>query len=142
MAKGSKVRPKKFYLHFVSTWNSSVGNTYLYYYRPEYHSERLLIEFIRGVERESFGHDLFDAIKAIHPTISGATDAWMNDEFFLTVVSDCGTFTLSKDIWGLAFIMSKESQDCLALINDLLEKDNRFEKLEVDFAKYRSKGES
>lgn len=117
-------------------------NTYRYYYRPEYHSERLLIEFISGVERDSFVHDVLDAIKSIHPTLSGVTDAWMYDEFFLTVVTDCGTFTLSKDIWDLGFILSKESQACLALINSLLENDSRFEKLEVDFEKYRSKGES
>lgn len=116
-----------------------MGIIYNYYYRPEYHSTRMLIEFISGVENAGFGRDLFDALSPIHPRISGATDLWMNDEFFLTVVSDCGTFTLSKDIWDLAFIMSKESQDCLAIIDRLLANDSRFEKLEVDVEKYRSK---
>lgn len=61
----------------------------------------------------------------------------MNDEIIYTINSDLGLFTLSKDIWDLAFLMADENQSCILKINDLLGNDNRFEKIEVDFNDYK-----
>jgi len=112
---------------------------YKYHYRPGYGSESLLIEFISGVENETFGADLFDAIKEINPKLQGRDDLWMNDEILYTVSSDSGQFTLSKDIWGFAFLMADDNQTCLLQINNMLLKDDRFEKIEVDFNEFKLK---
>jgi hypothetical protein len=110
---------------------------YKYYLRPGYGSEKLLIEFMSGVEEETFLLHLFDAIKSIHPEIIDLHDLWMNDEVLHSINSILGQFTLSKDIWNFAFIMSDDNQTCIAKINDLLIADNRFEKIEVDFDNYK-----
>lgn len=106
---------------------------YKYHYRPGYGSDSLLIEFISGVDNEAFGVDLFDAIKEINPQFVGQENLWMNDEILSTVNSDLGQFTISKDIWGLAFLMADDNQSCVFEVNNLLLNDNRFEKVEVDF---------
>jgi hypothetical protein len=110
---------------------------YTYHYRPAYGSANLLIEFVNGVEDEAFAADFLEAIKKINPQIVGHQDLWMNDEIEIAIRTDFGRFMLSKDVWGFAFIMSDENQSCLAKINNLLVKDDRFEKIEVDFDKYK-----
>jgi hypothetical protein len=110
---------------------------YKYHYRPGYGSESLLIEFISGVDNETFEADFFDAIKEINPQLTGREDLWMNDEILYTVNSGLGQFTLSKDIWCLAFLMSDDNQSCIFQINNLLLNDNRFEKIEVDFNDFK-----
>lgn len=106
---------------------------YKYRYRLGYSSDSLLIEFVTGVENEAFRTDLFDAIKEINPKLAGREDFWMNDEILYTIDSDLGQFTLSKDIWDLAFLMADDNQSCIIQINNLLLHDIRFEKIEVDF---------
>ena len=110
---------------------------YNYHYRPGYGSNNLLIEFISGVESKNFGEDLFDAIKEINPKILGQTDLWMNDEFIYEINSNNGHFMLSKDIWDMAFIMSEDNQPCISIIDQILIRDKRFEKIEVDYNKYK-----
>ncbi len=114
----------------------TTGLKYEYHYRPGYGSKKLLIEFISGVERKTFGDDLLDALKAINAKITGKTNLWMNDEFVYGFASDKGAFSLSKDIWDYAFIMADTNQDCISAINKILAQDERFEKVEVDFEKY------
>ena len=110
---------------------------YKYRYRPEFGSENLLIEFISGVGNETFGIDLFDALKEINLKLFEQEDLWMNDEILYSVDSDLGKFTFSKDIWDLAFILADENQTCISRINNLLLFDNRFEKIEVDFDEFK-----
>ena len=110
---------------------------YKYRYRPVYGSNSLLIEFVNGVEKETFGTDLFDAIKEINPKLAGREDLWMNDEILYTINSNLGQFTLSKDIWDLVFLMADDNQSCILQINNLLLNDNRFEKVEVDFNDFK-----
>jgi hypothetical protein len=114
------------------------NTSYKYYLRPGYGSEKLLIEFISGVESDTFINDLFDAIKNIKPEIIDLADLWMNDEVLYSINSTLGEFTLSKDIWDLAFIMSEDNQTYIAKINELLIADNRFEKIEIDFNNYKT----
>jgi hypothetical protein len=106
---------------------------YKYHYRPGYGSDSLLIEFVSGVKNEAFGVDLIDAIKEINPTLEGCEDMWMNDEILYIINSDLGQFTLSKDIWDIAFLMAEDNQTCIHQINNLLLNDKRFEKIEVEF---------
>jgi hypothetical protein len=110
---------------------------YKYHYRPGYGSDNLLIEIFNGVENEAFAGDLFDAIKEINPKLAGREDLWMNDEILYTINSDLGQFTLSKDIWDLAFIMADDNQSGVLQINNLLLNDERFEKIEVDFNDFK-----
>lgn len=110
---------------------------YKYHYRPGYGADSLLIKFLNGVESVVFGTDLFDAIKQINPKLAGGEDLWMNDEILYTINSDLGQFTLSKDIYDLVFLMADNNQSCVLQINNLLLKDNRFEKIEVDFNDFK-----
>lgn len=110
---------------------------YKFRYRPRYFSDSFLIEFINRVENEVFETALFDAIKDINPKLAGREDLWLNDEILYTINSDLGPFTLSKDIWDLAFLMAEDNQSCVLQINNLLLKDNRFEKIEVDFNEFK-----
>jgi hypothetical protein len=63
----------------------------------------------------------------------------MNDEVLYSIRSALGEFTLSRDIWNLAFIIANHNQDCISKINELLVADSRFEKIEVDFDDYKLK---
>jgi len=110
---------------------------YQYYFRPGYQSKELLIEVFDGAENESFVSDFVSAISKLNPKMIDILDLWMNDEVLMTYDSDVGKFTLSKDIWGFAFIMAENNQDGLIQINSILEKGNLFEKVKVDFEKYK-----
>jgi hypothetical protein len=106
---------------------------YKYRYRLGYDSESFLIEFVNGVENETFMTDIFDVIKEINPKLIEHYDLWMNNEILYKINSDLGQFTLTKDIWDFAFLLADDNQSCLLKINNMLLKDNRFEKIEVDF---------
>jgi len=110
---------------------------YKYHCRPGYGSAELLIEVFNGAGDNSFGVDLFDAIGEIHPLGVGREDLWMNDEILYKIQSDCGPFTISKDVWNFAFIMAGNNRDCIRRIDELLQHDSRFEKCGVDFKKYQ-----
>jgi hypothetical protein len=110
---------------------------YQYYFRPGYQSEELLIDVFGGAEKESFFPDFMEAIKEINPKMIDILDLWMNDEVLMTIDSDAGTFTVSKDIWGFAFIMADTNQEGLQRINSILEKSEQFEKVDVDFENYK-----
>lgn len=110
---------------------------YKYYFRPAYKSEELLIDVFSGAENESFVSDFIDAIREIDPKMIDILDLWMNDEVLMTYDSEIGKFTLSKDIWGFGFIMAENNQEGLNKINLILEKSDLFEKVEVDFERYK-----
>lgn len=112
---------------------------YKYHFRPEYKSDKLLIEIFTGVENEEFISDFFEAIKELNPEISNLKDLWMNDEFLLLVNSEMGEFIFSKDIWDLSFLMAENNQECLYKINSLLEISGKFTKQEVDFEDCKEK---
>jgi hypothetical protein len=100
---------------------------YKFSFRPAYGSDKMLIEFITGAERDEFLPDFLDAIKSFNPRLESTVDLWMNDEIQFNVNSDLGNFLLSKDIWGFAFAWADENQQCVKKISDLLALDNRFE---------------
>jgi len=110
---------------------------YKYHLRPGYKSQDLLIEIFSGVEDEYFLTDLLDSIAAINPIVEKINDLWMNDEILMEVRSDLGSFSISKDIWDLAFIMSDDNQECINSINLLLSGNENFQKIEVNFEDYK-----
>lgn len=61
----------------------------------------------------------------------------MNDEVLMTIDSEIGPFTISKDVWGFAFIMTENNQNGLVRINSILEHSEKFEKVDVDFENYK-----
>jgi hypothetical protein len=111
--------------------------SYKYHFRPGYGSHKLLIEIYHGAERDEFITDLMTAILGIHPVLAGQMDLWMNDEILLEMDSEYGSFVISKDIWGLGFILADDNQVVMHEIDALLTQDARFEKVEVDFERYR-----
>lgn len=110
---------------------------YQYFFRPGYKSKDLLIEVFDGAEKESFISDFLNAISELNPKMIDILDFWMNDEVLMTYDSEVGKFTLSKDIWGFAFITADENQEGLIRINSILKNSELFEKIEVDFEKYK-----
>jgi hypothetical protein len=110
---------------------------YKYHLRPGYGSDKLLLEFFLDSSDAEFEKDLFTTLKDINPTVHAVEDLWMNDEVFLHVSVDKGTFTLSKDIWGFAFIMAENNQHCIKLIDEILNNSNLFEKEDVNFENYK-----
>ena len=110
---------------------------YKYFFRPGYQSENLLIEIFDGAENETFVSDFLGAVREINPKLNDVLDLWMNDEVLMSYDSEIGFFTLSKDIWGFAFITAENNQQGLAQINSILEKASLFEKVEVDFENYK-----
>lgn len=97
----------------------------------------MLIEIFHGAEKEEFLTDFLDVLKTFNPRVENALDLWMNDEIQLAINSDAGNFLLSKDTWGLGFLWNDSDQDVVRKISDLLADDYRFEKVEVDFEKYK-----
>ncbi len=110
---------------------------YKYCLRPEYDSEKLLLEFNLTSSDIEFGKDLLSALKNINPKIDNLEDIWMNDEILLHISSDEGAFLLSKDIWNLAFIMAENNQSVIKHIDNILSNNKLFEKEEVDFENYK-----
>ncbi|BDU24385.1 hypothetical protein [Flavobacterium sp. GSB-24] len=110
---------------------------YKYHFRPAYKSEELLIDIFNGAENESFIPDFVHAIQELKPKMIDILDLWMNDEVLMTYDSEIGSFTISKDIWGFAFIMAENNQDGLARIDSILEQSELFEKVQVDFENYK-----
>ncbi|TDW49954.1 hypothetical protein EV144_102384 [Flavobacterium sp. 270] len=110
---------------------------YQYHLRPGYKSKELLIDIFGGAEGETFNSDLLNAIVTINPKMTDILDLWMNDEVLITFDSDVGQFTISKDIWGFAFIMADGNQEGLIRISSILEDSELFEKVEVDFENYK-----
>ncbi|MCG3168098.1 MAG: hypothetical protein POELPBGB_03898 [Bacteroidia bacterium] len=100
---------------------------YKYRYRPGHSSGNFLIEFISGVENENFVFEVLEALKDINPKVIRNENILMNDDILYTIESSLGQFTLSKDNYDVAFIISDNNQTCIEEINNLLSKDNRFE---------------
>ena len=112
---------------------------YKYHFRPEYGSEKLLIEIFDGLEKEEFLSDFLDAIKILKPKAVDFENLWMNDEILIEVNSEIGEFILSKDTWGIVFLISENNQECLFRINSIFEITENFEKVEIDFENYKLK---
>ena len=110
---------------------------YKYHYRLGYGSSDYLIEFFSGVEEECFIEILFKAITSINSRVFDGDDLWQNDEILLNIDSDYGRFIFSKDIWGLAFIMSDNNQKVIIEIDRLLDKSLFFDKIEVNLDDYK-----
>ncbi len=105
--------------------------------RPGYKSDKLLIEFTKGVEKDSFFTDLLKALSKIEMKVDSVDDLWMNDEFLINIKSKIGEFFFSKDIWDFAFIMSETNQEAIKKICYILSKNKYFIKEEVNFDDYK-----
>ena len=114
-----------------------MNKIYSYHFRPGYQSLKLLIDIFGGAESENFNSDFLNAITELNPKMIDIVDLWMNDEVVMTFDSEVGKFSLSKDIWGFAFIMAENNQEGLHRINSILELSELFEKVEVDFENYK-----
>lgn len=110
---------------------------YKYYLRPGYGVKTLLIDIFFGAENENFFDDFINAINSIHPQIKELNDVWMNDEVFLKMDSDMGSFDISKDNWGFAFIISNMNQNVLFVIDKILQNDKEFLKVEANYDNYK-----
>jgi len=111
---------------------------YRYHLRPEYGGEHLLLQFFLDDSDGTFIEKLFASISGINPRIADCTDLIAaNDELLYGVQSDMGTFELSIDTWGFAFILAADNQPCIIHIDQLLEQSALFLKEEIDYCQFR-----
>jgi hypothetical protein len=126
----------------VISWCNHKINTlakpYKYHLRPGYGSDELLLEFFLDDTDTAFNTDLLATLQAINPQIEAVQDLWMNDEVIFQISSSEGSFSLSKDIWGFAFIMAGSNQLAVKHIAKILAHSALFEKEEVDFNNYKN----
>jgi hypothetical protein len=115
-----------------------LGRPYTYYLRPAYGSDELLLEFVLDSNDIEFNKDLFWTLKDIYPKVESVEDYFLNDAVLFKVSSNEGEFSLSKDIWGFAFLRAEKNQECIKKIDSILKESNFFLKEEVDFAKYKN----
>ena len=113
------------------------SSKYHYKLRPGYKSQELLIEFFKGVDENAFLADVLITIAALDVQLLDVENLWMNDEMLYFFKTAQGNFRLSKDIWHNAFITCEQNQALILAIEQLLQKDEKFEKVEVDFEKYK-----
>lgn len=109
---------------------------YKYHLRPGFKTKELIIEIFSGVENEHFQNDLSNALLEIQPILLKKEDAWMNDEVLYHFNSTIGKFIISSSSWGFVFIEAKKNQNRIITIEQLLKKNSKFEKIEVDFDEY------
>lgn len=116
---------------------TQLSNSIKYYLRPCYGSDKLLVEFILDSSNMNFNENILCALSSIHPKIDSVDDLWMNNEILFHISSDRGDFLLSKEIWDSAFILTENNQFIIKEIDNILSRNDLFEKIEVDFTKYK-----
>jgi len=111
---------------------------YKYRVRPGYGSDKLLIEFVKGVEKDTFLKDIKEALSQINLKFEETEDLWMNNEVLYHINSSEGKFSLLKDVWDCAFIMADENQEFVKRIDHILSKNECFIREEFDYSKHES----
>ena len=112
---------------------------YTYRIRPAYGSEQLLVEFVKGVQKDTFLTDLEAALSSMAIKLEKTEDLWMNDEVLFHFNSSEGKFLLSKNVWDCAYIEADENQRCINTIDLILRANEHFKKEEVDFSEFDKK---
>lgn len=110
---------------------------HIYKVRPEYGSNKLLIEFDSIATDKDFIKSLKDIF--IQNNIMPKT---RKDYIFSASTSfstSVGDFDLDIDEWDLVFILSENNQKAIEYINEILESSDNFKKVEVNFEDYRLK---
>lgn len=119
----------------------NTSTKYTYYFRPGYGSDELLIEFLTGIDKPEdhapFIAMLLNAVDSLKPSIDNMEDVFVNDEYWYTIGTKQGKVLLTINVWGMAFILAQDNQSTLQTINQLLQQDVCFERIDVDFEKYR-----
>ena len=110
---------------------------YKYHLRPGYGSDKLLLEFFEDNFKTPLREDLPDALREINPQVATREDDWLRDEIACLISSDQGAFDYLKDNWGFAFFMADDNQTGLLHLEACLARSRLFEKVEVDFTKYK-----
>lgn len=111
---------------------------FTYYCRPGYGSEDLLIEFHSGTGTPDFYIALFEALSPLELLMTSIKNLWMNDESIREMESLEGPFSIHHDIYDLIFILADDNQPVIHAIDAILEVHPLFEKVEVDFARYKT----
>lgn len=109
---------------------------YKYKLRPAYKSKELLIEIFSGVENEDFVNDFKQTLIEIEPELIKKEDVWVNDEILYHFNSNIGKYTMCSSNWDIVFINAEDNQNGIIAIEQLLLKNPKFEKIEVNFDEY------
>ena len=96
-----------------------------------------MIEFFKGSEDDDLLKDVVIALESIEPIAKPVIDLWMNGEVMAPFESKIGEFEISKDIYGLVFILGKET--VTKRIHEILSENSNFISLDVNFDDYQLK---
>lgn len=110
---------------------------YTYKLRPAYGSQELLIEFGTLDDPEYFLFEIVRMLGLAGFESQEMLDLWMNDEIQVNFSSLNGLITVSLNVYGMLFIMSKKNQIDILKIDQLLQNSEAFIKEKVDFLNYR-----
>lgn len=78
-------------------------------YRQEFNSPNMLIEIAVKEETNDLILHTLETIWELNPILKIKEDLWMNEEYLFTYSTTQGEFQVSIDIWGFAFILSKNT---------------------------------
>lgn len=109
---------------------------YSYKLRPGYGSKELLLDFNTNESPDQLQQELHALIEKAGFVLTDANDLWINDELLFNYTSKNGVITFSRDVWDMFFIMGKDNQTDILLLDKLLCENPLFEKTEVDFSAY------
>ena len=115
---------------------------WIYRFRPGYRSKEYLIEIVNAEQHDRTVLNIFlDAIKEIFPKTSNANLELMlrADEFEMEFSTSVGNYLFYQDFWGFIFINPLDKNADIVKIEQLLQKDIRFVKEDVDIEKYRKR---
>lgn len=104
---------------------------YKYKLRPGYQSKELLIEIFSGIDNENFLSDFKHTLIEIE--LIKKEVVWVNDEILYHFNSIIGKYTITSSNWDLVFINAEDHQNGIKVIDQILIKNPKFEKIEVDF---------
>ena len=113
---------------------------WIYRFRLGYGSEEYLIEIINAEQHDRTVLNIFlDAIKELLPKTKSANLELMlrTDEFEMEFTTSVGNFLFHQDFWGFIFIHPLDKNANILKIEQLLQKDIRFVKEEVNFTNYQ-----
>ena len=114
----------------------SAHTKYSYKLRPTYGLGEMLIEFFE-LDQDVLINDLIKLFSNKGFDIGETEEVWMVDEVWTTVNSKTGKFTIIKDTYGFVFLMASDTFEVIYEVDEILEKNDHFEKEEVNFDDYK-----
>jgi len=110
--------------------------------RPEYHGERLLVEFCGDHRANGFPNvsELLQrnlgAVRLQNPKIDEVTCAVAMDKYISYWTCAAGNYEIDDDTWGLFIAAEENNAQVISAVEQVLVHSGFFSRQDVDYAKY------